>query len=111
MSRLSRLLNASAEVFREGRVSDGMGGYTTGWGKVGTVRARFSQPSATERVQGAQLGSTLSHVVYLLPTADVRRGDELRTPGRVFRVLATFEPSESGTYLRADCEVRQAATQ
>ncbi|MGW3674634.1 head-tail adaptor protein [Streptomyces sp. NPDC005166] len=107
MSRIARLLNTSADVWRDQRVSDGMGGWVSGWAKVGTVRARVSQPSATERVQGAQNGSELSHVVYLLPTADVRRDDQLRQGSRVFEVLATFEPSEPGTYLRADCKLRQ----
>jgi head-tail adaptor len=104
---IARLLNASAEVWRATRTSDGMGGWVGGWTKVGSVRARFSQPSATERVQGAQNGADLSHVVYLMPTADVRRDDELRMGSRVFEVLATFEPSEPGTYLRADCKLRQ----
>lgn len=109
MSRTARLLNASAEVWREGRTSDGMGGWVSARAKVATVRTRLSQPSAAERVVAAQSGADLSHVVYLLPSADVRRGDELRTPGRIFEVLAVFEPSVPGTYLRADCRVRQAS--
>lgn len=109
VSRVARLLNASATVWRYTRTPDGMGGWTQAWAQISTVRARFSQPSATERVVADQSGSTLSHVVYLRPDADVRRGDELRQGARSFKVLAVFEPSEPGTYLRADCEVRQAA--
>lgn len=110
MSRVARMLNASAEVWREGRVPDGMGGSPTGFAKLGDVRCRLSQPSATERVVAAQNGADLSHIVYLPTTADVQRGDELRQPGRAFKVLATYEPSEPGTYLRADCKVRQVST-
>ena len=112
MSRVAARLNASAECWRKGQVSDGMGGWQTGWAQVGAspVRCRLSQPSATERVVAAQNGADLTHVVYLLTTADVRRGDELRQPGRIFEVLATYEPSEPGTYLRADCKVRQVST-
>ena len=110
MSRIARLLNASVEVWREGRVSDGMGGWIKGFALLATVRARFSQPSAAERVIAAQNGADASHVVYLLPSADVRRGDELRSDGRIFDVLATYEPSVSGTYLRADCRARQTST-
>jgi head-tail adaptor len=108
MSRIARMLNTSVNVWREARTSDAMGGYTTVWADTGSVRCRASQPSATERVVGAQNGSDLSHVVYLLPTADVRRGDQLRRGTEVFEVLATFQPSESGVYLRADCRLRQA---
>lgn len=109
MSRVARLLNASATVWRYTRMSDGMGGWVETWAESSTVRARFSQPSARERVVADQAGSKLSHVVYLHPNADVSRGDELRQPGRTFKVLAVFEPSEPGTYLRADCEAFQAA--
>lgn len=86
-----------------------MGGWTEGWAKVSTVRARFSQPSATERAVNDRLEARLTHIVFLRDDADVRRGDELRTPGRTFRVLAVYEPSVPGTYLRADCEAHQAS--
>jgi SPP1 family predicted phage head-tail adaptor len=110
VSRVSRLLNASATVWRSVRTSDGMGGWTEAWSQTSTVRARFSQPTATERTVADQSGALLTHVAYLEPDAPVRRGDELRQPGRTFEVLAVFEPSEPGTYLRANCEVHQAAT-
>lgn len=107
MSRVGRLLNSSAELWRYTQVADGMGGWARAWAKVADVRARFSQPSARERVLADQSQSTLTHVVYLEPDSDARREDELRRDGRSFKVLAVFEPSEPGTYLRADCEARQ----
>lgn len=107
MSRINRLLNSSVAVWRFTKVPDGMGGYAETWSQVGTVRARLSQPSATERVAAAQSEAKLSHVVYLHSGADVRRGDQLRMPGRSFDVLAVFEPSAAGTYLRADCDAHQ----
>ncbi|MFI8830545.1 head-tail adaptor protein [Streptomyces afghaniensis] len=107
MSRLARLLNSSAEIWRDTRVSDGMGGWVSGWAKVGDARARFSQPSAAERVVAAQNGADLSTVAYLLPAADVRRDDELRRGAEVYEVLAVFEPSVPGTYKRANCRRRQ----
>ena len=110
MTRLARLLNAQLEHWREGLVPDGMGGQTRTWGPIGSVRCRVSQPGATERVVAEANGADLSHVVFLLPTSDVRRGDQLRDSGRIFEVKATYEPSVPGTYLRADCRVRQAST-
>lgn len=109
MSRVSRLLNTSADVWRRTRTSDGMGGWTQVWAKVAAARVRLSQPSAAERTIADQSGSTLTHVAYAEPDADIRRGDELRQGARVFTVLAVFEPSEPGTYLRVNCELRQAA--
>jgi head-tail adaptor len=107
MSRVGHLLNSSAEVWRQLRSDDGMGGWNLDWASIGAVRARFSQPSAAERVIAAQNGADLSHVVYLAGSADVRRGDELRRGSEVFEVRATYQPSMPGTYLRADCMLRQ----
>ena len=108
MSRVSHLLNTSLEVWRASTVSDGGGGQSTSWQQQSAVRARLSQPSAQERTAADQSGSDLTHVVYLTPGADVRRGDELRSAGRVLEVLAVLEPSVPGTYLRADCTARQS---
>lgn len=107
MSRVSKLLNASVEVWRQTLTADGMGGWIQAWSQVSTERARLSQPSSTERVIASSSESQLTHVVYLRDGADVRREDELRQAGSVFRVIAVYEPSVPGTYTRADCEGRQ----
>lgn len=107
MSRVTHLLNKAAEVWRYSAVSDGMGGFEPQWSQIATGRARFSQPNATERVSAAESQARLTHVVYVDTDADLRRGDELRMDGRKFDVLAVFEPSMPGTYLRADCFAKQ----
>lgn len=100
-------LNTSVTVWRPTLVPDGGGGSTTTLVQVGTERARISQPTATERQAAGRDGARLTHVVYVPPRGDVRRGDELRTPaGKVLDVLAVFEPSKP-VYRRADCEERQ----
>lgn len=107
MSRVGRLLNTSVPVWRASTVDDGGGGQETAWAQVGTPRARRSQPSARERQAADQAGAVLDEIWYFHPGTDVRRGDELRPPGRTLRVTATFEPSAPGTYLRADCTTQQ----
>ncbi|MFF7310555.1 head-tail adaptor protein [Streptomyces sp. NPDC008137] len=107
MSRVGRLLNRTVPVWRAVTADDGGGGQDTTWAQVGTPRARMSQPSARERQAADQSGAELNETWYFRPGTDVRRGDELRPPGRVLTVFAVFEPSEDGTYLRADCTVRQ----
>jgi len=107
MSRVGRLLNASVQVWRVVLADDGGGGQTETWSEISTQRARLSQPTAAQREAGDQDGARLTHVVYLRPGADVRRGDQLRQEGVRLEVLATFEPSVRGTYLRADCTSRQ----
>lgn len=107
MSRVGRLLNTRVQVWREVSSDDGGGGQETAWLLQSTQRARLSQPSARERQAADQSEASLTHIVYLQPGADVHRGDELRRGGVVFEVTAVFEPSVSGTYLRADCTARQ----
>jgi SPP1 family predicted phage head-tail adaptor len=96
------------EVWRETLTEDEVGGTTSALVKVGTVRAKVSQPAAAEQVEAMQAGSALTMIVHLRPDADVRRGDELRRKlGSPLRVKYTINPSEP-VYLRADCEQIQA---
>ncbi|MDA2805707.1 head-tail adaptor protein [Nocardiopsis suaedae] len=85
------------------------GGHTSVWVELGAVRCRVSQPSAAERVAARQQGAKHTQPVYVSPSADVRRGDELRdaATGEAWRVTAVIYPSER-VYLRADCELIQA---
>jgi SPP1 family predicted phage head-tail adaptor len=110
VSRISRLLNTGVEVWRATLTDDGYGGQAETWNQVATYRARFSQPWARDRQAADQHSALLTHVVYLPDTAAVQQGDELRQEGRVFDVIAVFQPSEPGTYLRADCQARQPVT-
>ncbi|MEV2236696.1 phage head closure protein [Micromonospora sp. NPDC049891] len=91
-------------VWRTTTAPDGAGGQTSTRAQVGSVRARVSQPTAAERVAAMQAGALLTLAVYMQPAADVRRGDELRGDGEVYRVKATVVPSEPA-YLRADCDL------
>lgn len=110
MSRAGRLLNRKVPVWRAVTADDGGGGQTVTWQQVGTVRGRRSQPTARDRTAAAQASAELDQVWYFGPAADVRRGDELRLGGQVWQVIATFEPSEDGIYLRADCTARTPTT-
>lgn len=107
MSRLSRLLNSSAEQWRLTTVDDGGGGQSETWTLVATPRVRISQPWARDRMSADQQGSLLTHVLYTEPGTDVRRDDQFRRAGVRFDVLAVFEPSASDVYTRADCTSQQ----
>lgn len=104
---IGHLLNRTLQVWRQTTTTDEGGGQAVVWAQVGTIEARVSQPSASERQAAQQAGSELTHAVYVLADDDVRRGDELRGGGQVLDVVATFSPSEPA-YLRADCTETQA---
>ncbi|MGA5605923.1 head-tail adaptor protein [Streptomyces griseoincarnatus] len=103
---ITHLLNRQLEVWRSSRVPDGLGGWTTTKAPQGEVAAKVDQPSVRERMLAAQAGSEQTHSVYLLPDADVRRGDELRGDAQVLRVLSVVEPS-GPVYRKAECQLIQ----
>ena len=105
---IGHLLNRRLEVWRPAGEGDGYGGRRTTWVQRGTAAAKVDQPAAAERLLAQQAGAAHTHSVYLLPDADVARGDQLRGDGQVLRVLATYSPS-SPVYLKADCELVQPA--
>ncbi|MGW0942906.1 head-tail adaptor protein [Streptomyces sp. NPDC002623] len=107
-----RYLNRALTVWRPQAADDGSGGQTTTLVEVGNVRAKVDQPTATERMVAASTSSRHSHDVYLLPRADVRRGDELRGTdalgtAQVFRVQSVVQPS-TPVYSKALVELIQA---
>lgn len=109
-----RFFNRRLEVWRPTSTADGYGGWDTTMVKQpGTVRAKVDQPSNADELLAQQAGSEHDHTVFLLPSADVKRGDELRGTdnlgqAQVFRVLATVQPS-TPIYSKAPCQLIQRA--
>ncbi|MFD6421710.1 phage head closure protein [Streptomyces sp. NPDC060198] len=103
---IGRWLNRTLQVWRETTVPDGAGGQTSTWVLQASVGAKVDQASASAVTIAQQSGARLTHSVYVLPTADVQRRDELRADGRTYRVIAEVEPS-GPRYRRADCELIQ----
>lgn len=100
-------LNRTLAVHRLIVVDDGSGGQTVTYTPAGTVRAKVDQPKERERSLADQAGSDQDYVIYMLPDADVRRGDRLAdAPGRWWRVDGTFTPS-TPRYLRCEAELIQ----
>lgn len=102
------LLNTTVEVQRFTEVPDGHGGWNDTWATVATeVPARISQPTDLERQVAQQVQETLTHMVYLEPGADVRRGDQLVNAGRTLKVTNVIWPSVE-IYRRAECQYVEA---
>ncbi|MFD4320112.1 phage head closure protein [Streptomyces sp. NPDC058548] len=101
---IGRRLNRTLEVWRETFTDDGYGGQESTWVRAGEVRGKVDQPSASDRMLAQQAGAEHTHDVFLLPTADVARGDELRGGGQVLDVRFVVEPS-STRYRKAECRL------
>jgi head-tail adaptor len=107
----ARYYNRDLQVWRPTTTPDGAGGQQTTLVMHGTVRAKVDQPSPTERLLAQQAQSKHSHDVFMAPTADVLRGDQLRGMdglgvAQVFRVLSVVQPSRP-VYSKADVELIQ----
>lgn len=103
---ITHLLNRVLEVWRTTSVPDGAGGEETLLTHVADVRAKVDQPSASDRLLAQQAGAAHTHDIYLLPDADVQRGDQLHGDGQVFHVGYVVEPS-APVYRKAEAELTQ----
>ncbi|MFJ6386445.1 head-tail adaptor protein [Streptomyces sp. NPDC091972] len=106
---ITHLLNRKLEVWRPVSSPDGYGGQSTTLAlQPAPVAAKVDQPSASDRLVAAQTDSDHSHDIYLQPSADVRRGDELRdeATGEQWRVFAVVAPS-TPVYRKAQAQLIQ----
>ena len=97
------LLNHTFAVNRRTRASDGQGGFTIGYSRVGTVTGRMRPASGTEKEVAAAMQRNISHVLYVEADADIERGDRVTFDGLSVDVLAIREPSLMGHHLEIDC--------
>lgn len=101
------MIKDSREVWRPAETVDSLGGRSVVFTRVASVRCKVDQASAAEREESGQWGAECTNGVYMLPSADVRRGDELRGGPLVLRVLAVIQPS-TPQYRKALCSAVQA---
>lgn len=108
---IEHLLRETLDVYRRTQIDDGYGGKSYEMTFIGTIQARLSQPTAAERMQASGWQAQVDYAqLYIMPTADVQRGDELRGSGFVFRVKSLIRPSIP-IYLRVGCEYEQFETE
>lgn len=100
------MLRDRREVWRAMNTPDGMGGSSRVVAHVGTVRCKVDIPGSQELERADRWESLHTHNVFLLASADVRRGDELRGGGLTLRVLSVVGPS-SPAYRKALCSADQ----
>jgi len=85
------------------RVSDGQGGWRETLATLGTFAGRLRPASTTERESAAVQEREVSHVLYVLASTDIARGDQITGDGVTVEVKAVREPSRAGHHLEIDC--------
>ena len=107
LPNVGHLLVDTTDQWRPTPTADAAGGQSVVRVHLGSLRCRRRQPIVTvEGELGAQDVANVTDVVYLPPTADVRRNDELHFGADVLDVHAVYTPSLP-VYRRADCRSRQ----
>lgn len=110
MGVFDSLLNKTYTVARQARASDGQGGWTVSFAAVGSFKGRMRPATGVERELAAAEQRQISHVLYVRPTADIQRGDQVTGDGATWEVLGVREPSRADHHLEIDCLERQLET-
>ena len=93
------------EIQREQRISDGMGGWQTGWQTIGIEWAAIDSVSGDEYLAAAQLESVVSAKVTL-PYREMDTGDRLVYHGKHYDVKAVL-PNNALSEMTLLCEVKK----
>lgn len=83
---------------------DGAGGEAVTWDTFATAWARVAPVSAREKIVAGHLAGVVSHTVTMRYRDDIAGGMRVLYRGRIFRILAVFDPDESRRYLVARAE-------
>lgn len=103
MVAIERLFNNTFTLYRRDRTADGQGGWTITYASNGTAEGRIRPASSTEREIAMQDRQEISHVLYVLATADIARGDQVELGALVWDVLGVREPSLANVHYEIDC--------
>lgn len=109
MSPIESLFNNTFSVYRKTRVHDGQGGWGYAYPETATstVEGRMRPASAAEMTIALQRQAEISHVLYVLASEDIRRGDRITGDDGTWDVIAVREPSRADHHLEIDCYERQ----
>lgn len=108
MGVFESLLNNTFTVERRTRTSDGQGGWTIGYTALGSVEGRIRPATSREREVADQEEQQISHVLYVVASEDIARGDRVTSGDLTVEVLGVREPSLAGEHLEIDCLERAA---
>ena len=111
MSAIERLFNNTFTLYRRDRTADGQGGWLVSYAVNGTAEGRIRPASSTEREVALQEQAQISHVLYVLASTDIARGDQVELGALAWDVIAVREPSLAAVHYEVDClAVQREAT-
>jgi SPP1 family predicted phage head-tail adaptor len=79
--------------------ADGAGGASLAWSTLATVWARVEPVAADEKAVAGHESASVTHLVTTRYRDDVTGHARVTFRGRVFRILAAYDPDETRRYL------------
>jgi SPP1 family predicted phage head-tail adaptor len=79
--------------------ADGLGGNTTQWGTVGTIKAWIKPTSGNERLSQDRLEATTTHRIYVRFTSVIKTSDRINFNGRYMQIRALINMEERDKWL------------
>jgi SPP1 family predicted phage head-tail adaptor len=84
--------------------ADGAGGETIAWDTLATMWARIEPAAAAETIVAGHLSGVVTHTVTMRFREDIAGGKRIVYRGRIFRLLAVFDPDETRRTIVAKAE-------
>lgn len=102
------LMINSVEIQASVRQSDGQGGWLEDHGTAVTVSGRIRPARGTEQIIGDQRKGVLTHVAYFNSDL-VKKGDQLKSDDKIYKVLDIRNPGGMGHHWEIDCQEIQTS--
>jgi len=84
--------------------ADGAGGETIAWDTLATLWARIEPDGAAETIVAGHLSGVVTHIITMRFRDDIAGGMRIVYRGRIFRLLAVFDPDETRRFIVAKAE-------
>jgi SPP1 family predicted phage head-tail adaptor len=88
----------------QAKVADGMGGFTTSWVDDATVWAAIWPVSASETIEAAQTGMTITHRIRMRYRAGLLASWRVLWSGRYFNIVSIIDPNMAHRWLDVMCK-------
>jgi len=85
------------------KAPDGMGGFTVTWTDAATVWAAIWPVSASETIQAAQTGMTITHRIRIRYRAVLKASWRISWGGRYFNIVSVIDPNMAHRWLDIMC--------
>jgi SPP1 family predicted phage head-tail adaptor len=98
------MLREPIAIERQTLVSDGMGGHTSTWITLATVRAHVKPLSGREALQAMQLQASITHRIYMRYRADLLPSDRLVMRGQPLQIRSILNIEMRDRWLELSCD-------